>query len=95
MNFSLLEGEGFTLVHFQLENSIIPNVLKEVVPPKVDPTRGVVLGGRAPVWLYCYLVHYYHPTKFVAVYDPRLGGAVVVESHTPEFVVGDIIEVRV
>jgi len=92
--FRVLEEDSFTLVEFQLANSISPRILKEINPPKVKPTKGVVLSGRAPLWLYCYLVHYYHPTKFVAVYDPRLDGAVTVESHSSQTEVGSIIEVK-
>ncbi|MEM2661391.1 MAG: CRISPR-associated ring nuclease Crn3/Csx3 [Nitrososphaeria archaeon] len=73
VNFRVLEENIFTMVEFQFENSISPKILKEINPPQVNPTKGVVLSGRAPIWLYCYLVHYYHPTKFVATYDPRLG----------------------
>ena len=51
---------------------------------------GVVLTGRAPIWLYGWLVHECHFTRWVACYDPRLG-AVVVESHTPEVRVGQVI----
>ncbi len=78
----------------KLEKGINPEILKEIDPPKINGKKGVVLTGRAPIWLYCYLVHYYHPTKFVATYDPRLGGAIVVESHSEEFNVGDIIKVN-
>lgn len=92
-NFRVLEGKFFTLLEFQFEKSVSPKILKEIKPPQVDPTKGVVLSGRAPIWLYCYLVHYYHPTRFVATYDPRLGGAVIVESHSPRPKVGDVIEV--
>lgn len=47
--------------------------------------------GRGPIWLYGFLVHFYHPTVWVATYDPRLGGAVVVESHSPGVEPGDVI----
>jgi CRISPR-associated protein Csx3 len=50
----------------------------------------VVLSGRAPIWLYGWLVHECHFTRWVACYDPRLG-AVVVSSHSPDVQVGEII----
>jgi len=55
----------------------------------------VVLSGRGPIWLYCFLTHFYHPTKFIAVYDPRIGGGVIVETHTPGYSVGDTLEVSI
>jgi len=40
----------------------------------------------------CILVHFYHPTPFLAVYDPRVG-AVVIASHVPEFRPGDVLDI--
>lgn len=92
MKFKIMKKENFTVIHFELESNITPDILKDLKPPKVDGTKGVVLSGRGPIWLYCYLAHYYHPTKFIATYDPRLGGAVVVESHSPEYGIGELIK---
>lgn len=86
------ERENWTVVSFELKDVISPEDLLNLNPPKVDPTKGVLLNGRGPIWLYCYLTHYYHLTAFVATCDPRLGGAVVVESHTRDFRVGEIIK---
>lgn len=45
------------------------------LPAGIDTTGGVVINGRAPIWLYAHLVHELHPTAWVACYDPRLGEA--------------------
>jgi len=94
LSYNLKEKKKYTILKLKLEKGINPEILKEIDPPKINGKKGVVLTGRAPIWLYCYLVHYYHPTKFVATYDPRLGGAIIVESHSEEFNVGDIIKVN-
>jgi len=94
IEFKIKEKEEFTIVHFELRENITPEILQELKPPEVDGTKGVVLSGRGPIWLYCYLTHYYHPTKFIATFDPRIG-AVIVESHNPDYKVGEIIEVNV
>ena len=94
VEFRVKEFEKHTLVHFELDGAITPDVLRELVPPKVNPAKGVVLSGRGPVWLYCFLTHVYHPTRFVATYDPRIGG-VVVESHDPDYKIGDVVKVNV
>ena len=47
----------------------------------MDGTKGVVLSGRGPVWLYAALAHNYHATAWVGTFEPRLAGAVVVERH--------------
>ncbi|MEN9217847.1 MAG: CRISPR-associated ring nuclease Crn3/Csx3 [Gloeomargarita sp. DG_2_bins_126] len=60
------------------------------LPPELDPRRGVILTGRAPIWLYGWLVHACHHTRWVACYDPRLG-AVVVSSHHPEVRLGQVL----
>ena len=73
---------------FKVEN--LPKLPDEI--PSDVGTKGVVLSGRAPIWVYAFLTHYYHPRPWVATYDPRLGGAVVVVSHTSEVKVGEIIK---
>ncbi|RLI81162.1 CRISPR-associated protein Csx3 [Archaeoglobales archaeon] len=93
IEFKVEEKDEYSIVSFELSNVITPEKLSSLRPPKVNPTKGVILSGRGPIWLYCYLAHYYHPTKFIATYDPRLGGAVIVESHSPEYEVGKVIKV--
>ncbi len=51
----------------------------------------VVVSGRLPVWAFAAIVHALHPSKAVATFDPRLGGGVVVESHTTEYTVGQVV----
>jgi len=72
----------------------LPELL-EAVGKVILPAEGeaVVIGGRMPIWAYGALVHYYHPSRAVALFDPRLGGAVVVESHVEEYRVGQVIPV--
>ena len=95
VEFFVDEKENFTLVHFELKEPISHDVLKSLKAPKVDPRKGVVISGRGPIWLHCFLAHEYHPTKFVAHYDPRLGGAVVVQSHSPDVKEGELIPLEI
>jgi len=81
-------------VHFKLKENISPDILKTLKPPKVNAKKGVILSGRGPIWLYCYLVHFYHTTKFITTYDPRIG-AVIVESHSPNYNVGETLKVYI
>jgi CRISPR-associated protein Csx3 len=78
--FRTQECQTFTIVEFQID-VIAPDDLVHLDPPVVNATKGVILTGRGPIWLYGALVHHYHPTRWVATHDPRLGGAVVVASH--------------
>lgn len=74
-----------------------PQDLKELTKglPPSGGDKGVILGGRAPIWVYGYLIHYYHPRPFVASYDPRLNGAVVVASHIVDIKEGEVIKVKI
>jgi CRISPR-associated protein Csx3 len=91
INFATAEAEEYTIVKFSFKDIIEPDTLTSIDPPKVEPTKGVIISGRGPIWLYCNLVHYYHPTKFIATHDPRLGGAVIIESHSRAHTVGTVI----
>ncbi len=79
------------IVKFRLGGPIEPAQLREVVLPEVDPRRGVIISGRGPVWLFATLAHKLHICPWVATYDPRIGGGVVVQSHVPSVREGDVI----
>lgn len=85
------ETETYTLVDIAIEGSTCkPADLKTMTIPTVKGNKGVILNGRAPVWLFGTLIHHFHATQWVATNDPRLG-AIVVESHKSGVAVGDII----
>lgn len=63
------------------------------LPSGIDTTGGVVVTGRAPIWLYSYLTHELHPTAWVACHDPRLG-AVVVATHSRQVRVGQVLQLQ-
>lgn len=91
INFNTIRKDTCTLIEFQIEGDICtPDILATVKPPEVDATKGVILSGRGPVWLFGYLIHHYHPTAWIATFDPRLGGGVVVASHTKGVKAGDV-----
>lgn len=74
---------------------IQPEDLKGLkLPEDIQPTQGVVVEGKGPIWLYGYLVHECHATAWVGCFDPRLGGAVVVESHTKGVSVGEVLKLE-
>lgn len=61
------------------------------LPTGIDTTGGVIITGRAPIWLYAALVHELHPTAWVACFDPRLNGGVVVATHSRQTSMGQVI----
>lgn len=90
IKFNIIERDEYVIVEFELSRPLTPEDLKNINPPKVAG-KGVILSGRGPIWLYGFLIHYYHPATFVATYDPRVG-AVIVESHTSKYNVGDTLK---
>lgn len=83
-------------IHLVAEDGLIePEDLRGLsVPEAMVWSQGVVIEGKAPIWLYGYLVHECHPAAWVACYDPRLGdggGAVVVATHTRQVKVGQVL----
>lgn len=61
-----------------------------VMPDLSGPTP-ILITGRAPIWGYGMILHRAHATPAVAVFDPRLGGYVVVQSHTIANSIGYLI----
>ncbi len=80
-------------IEFTTENGIItPADIKGLkLPPGIDFTKGVVIEGKSPIWLYGYLVHECHPAAWVGCYDTRLG-AVVVATHTHDVAISQIFK---
>lgn len=97
-NCQTSEGLTYQLlkVHLTASDRIIEpqDLVGLELPAGIDPRGGVVISGRGPIWLYAYLVHEMHPTRWVACYDPRLGG-VVVATHCKEVKVGQVIAIEV
>lgn len=80
-------GYPATLLEFTIggDGTLLPEELRTVIDQigdTVDATKGVIVGGRGPVWLYGAILHHLHVTRWSATFDPRLG-AVVVASHHP------------
>jgi len=82
-----------TLIAFEIEGGITdPKEVFSTPLPDVPQNMGVILSGRGPIWLYARLVHHFHPARWVAIHDPRIG-YVVVQSHVKERYEGEILEV--
>jgi CRISPR-associated protein Csx3 len=89
-------SESFTLLEFQIinpEGIIQPSELKLIQFPEIDTTKGLILSGRGPVWLFGYLAHHYHITPWLASYDPGQGGGIVFSTHSMSKSVGNCVKV--
>lgn len=93
----MTDGVAYQQIVIELvsqDRIITPQALSGLpLPEGIDPRKGVVISGRAPVWLYAYLVHECHPTLWVACFDPRLG-AVVTSTHSTQLSVGTVIPIE-
>lgn len=85
IDFTVRPAEDYTVLHFDIGHSVLaPDQLREIELPDElmgRRDRGLVISGRGPVWLYGHLLHCAHAFAWVATYDPRLNGAVVVANH--------------
>lgn len=90
-SISSLEQHSATLITFDIEGGVTtPEEAFGVELPKVPLDRGVILSGRGPIWLFARLIHHYHPARWIAVHDPRIG-YVVVQSHCKERSEGEVL----
>lgn len=88
------DGMPYQHIHIKMmtpDGIIEPTDLKNLtLPPNIQWQQGVVIEGRAPIWLYAYLIHECHPAAWVGCYDTRLG-AVVVSTHIHAVTIGSVL----
>jgi CRISPR-associated protein Csx3 len=63
----------------------------QVVVPPAPSATGVILSGKLPIWLFTSLAITYHAAPWLAVFQPQLGGSVVVYSADARVPVGEIL----
>jgi CRISPR-associated protein Csx3 len=75
----------FTLTDAYLDYSEI-----DFVPiPRADVSRGLILDGKLPLWLWTALARAYVHVAWLAIYQPQLAHALVVHSRDARVRVGD------
>lgn len=85
--FPIEGAPSVNVVAFSIEGGVLtPEELKQIdeslreMADKVDTTKPVIVTGRGPHWLYGVILHNLHFLPEVAVWDPRIGGGVIVHS---------------
>jgi len=79
-----LKTGAIQLLEFSIEGGLMrPEELASISPPGVDPSRPLIISGRGPQWLYQFFIHWYHFSRLLATFEPRIGKGVVVESPSP------------
>lgn len=95
-------GIAYQHLHIEITTAdglIEPADLQQLkLPDSMVWSQGVVIEGKAPIWLYSYLIHECHAASWVACFEPRLGdgslgsgGAVVVATHSRQVAVGQVL----
>ena len=68
---------------------------KRLTPPSgFEFGIAVVLEGKAPLWLYCYLASQCRQALWIGCYEPRLLSAIVVASRSQEIRVGETLPIE-
>jgi len=85
-----LQGFRCCIVHIELKRPIDVaevRLLEDAVKKLQRYIEGdvLVLSGRGPIWMFATLLHSVgHLFRAVAIFDPKLRGAVVTASHHPK-----------
>lgn len=86
-----VQGSSYQCLSLDV-NNISPQVLSDLkISSNLDRSRGIILWGSAPVWLYAYLVLQIKSVPWVACYNLR-NGAVITNSNCAEFTPGDMFD---
>jgi CRISPR-associated Csx3 family protein len=91
-------GKGITSIHFELKRQLEPQDLKNIHPPipvinKFFKKHCSAFGKSSDMalWIFSSL---FSSSKGNCFFYPRLEAGVVVESHTKEIEVGDLIKIE-
>lgn len=95
----VVEDANVQILHICYKQQILtpqdlPELVQAIAEADYDPSRLICLSGRLPVWLFLAAGHAIHATAAMGSYDPRLSGGncVVCVSHSPEWEVGQQVE---
>lgn len=92
LRFKVTERSDAVIVEGALPDQYIDlSEIDHVVAPPTPPGQGVMLTGKLPYWLYTSLASTYRAAPWLAVYQPALGGYVVVHSDHSRYPLGGIV----
>jgi CRISPR-associated protein Csx3 len=102
VQFQMIELSDGTQSYQTLDiNLLKPEILIDVkellnleLPSELDVEQPIILHGKAPNWLYCYLSQRLRSLPWVAFFNVPLKKAVVVSSNISHQVPGDVIDIQ-
>lgn len=89
-------GRPYQHLHIHLTQTQIglEDLKSLTFPQLLAPNLGIVLEGKAPLWLYGYLAQHYQSVPWIACYEPRLMGAVVAVDRTHTGLLGEVLPLK-
>lgn len=92
ISFRVYEDAKFTLVQFSTPRSLQEGDLAAILPPEVNPAKGVVISSNAPPWIIATVgVAYSQAVPWVAC-TQKNGTAVICAAQTKGIVLGSEID---
>jgi len=77
---------------FMSRARIRPSVIRSLaIPQQIDFNKGIVISGRAPIWLYAHLLRLCQNAPWVATFSPMDGAIVVASNSANGPQVGEVI----
>ncbi|CAI9084824.1 CRISPR-associated protein Csx3 [Candidatus Methylacidiphilum fumarolicum] len=97
LKLKIIDTPDFQILKISITgNGILEaSILKNIELPKVNYAKGVILYGRAPIWIYGFFVHQFHPCRWIAIFDPRMGGIIIEAHHIEAPQLGYVIPIEV
>jgi len=82
------------IFEFELKGSVNPDEVSNIEKQLPDLDGEIlIITGKGPAWLYCLIMRkYLYRFAIIAVYDPDLQTAIIVNSHLRYFKLGDLIQ---
>jgi CRISPR-associated protein Csx3 len=94
LDITAKETEQFLFLHLDLSQDYLNYRPEIAVPiPAIPTTKGVILSGKLPNWLYTGLTLFYRHAPWVALYYPHLNQAIIISTHnSANFGIGQCID---
>ncbi|HZS75770.1 MAG TPA: CRISPR-associated protein Csx3 [Ktedonobacteraceae bacterium] len=96
INIHVDTREGVTVLTVRpLNDHLEYDIVSSVPFPPVPKDRGLIFNGRMPLWLVTALVRLYDSlvVPWIACYEPRMDGAIIVTSRVPTHTIGQLVPV--
>ncbi len=90
--FHIFENADFTLVQFSSPRHLQPEQLKNILPPAVNPAKGVVIASNAPPWIIATVGLAYAKAAAWVACTQKYGAAVVAISNDKAMPLGTEID---